>query len=164
MRWTRQLLITLALLILGCARGDWTTETLTLVDVTGTWEGPFYFKDQGAGSERTIRFVLQQNGPKVMGAVQGPDGAPSGSVEGLVNGEVFTWRMTGPLMNFPGGNPPIRSYSGETTVNSDEMSGRADGVFCPCTFVLRRVNTEANRERSRRCSDLRSAANWVKAK
>ena len=35
MRWTEAILIALALLSLGCARGDWTTETLTLVDVTG---------------------------------------------------------------------------------------------------------------------------------
>src|SRR5262245_39274648 len=28
-RWTAQLLIVLALSSLGCARGDWTTETLT---------------------------------------------------------------------------------------------------------------------------------------
>jgi len=58
------LLILLALSSLGCARSDWTTETLTLVDVTGTWEGPFYFTQVLIG-ERTIRFVLQQNGSKV---------------------------------------------------------------------------------------------------
>src|SRR6516165_2895547 len=40
MRWTRAFLIVLALFSLGCVRGDW-TETLTLVDVTGTWEGRF---------------------------------------------------------------------------------------------------------------------------
>ena len=34
MRWTGPLLIVIALLVVGCARGDWTTETLTLVDVT----------------------------------------------------------------------------------------------------------------------------------
>ena len=42
-RWTGQLLIVLALSGLGCARGDWTSQTLTLVDVTGTWEGPYRF-------------------------------------------------------------------------------------------------------------------------
>jgi len=140
------LLILLALSSLGCARSDWTTETLTLVDVTGTWEGPFYFTQVLIG-ERTIRFVLQQNGSKVRGEVQALDGAPIGSVEGLVNGEVLSWQMTGALMKLPQGNPPIKSYSGEATVTSDEMTGRADGNFCPCTLVLRRVNTEANREK-----------------
>jgi len=65
--------------------------------------------------------------------------------EGLVKGEVLTWRATGPLMKLPQGGPSIKSYSGETTVNSDEMSGRADGYYCPCTFVLHRVNTNSIR-------------------
>jgi len=41
LRFTGRLLLILALSSLGCARGDWTTETLTLVDLTGTWEGSF---------------------------------------------------------------------------------------------------------------------------
>src|SRR5262245_48916918 len=92
MRWTGPLLIALALSSLGCARGDWTTETLILVDVTGTWEG--VFKNQGR-VERTTRWVLQQKGGKVRGEAQGPDGAPLASIEGLVNGEVFSWRLAG---------------------------------------------------------------------
>jgi len=47
MRWTRRFLVVLALLSLGCARGDWTTETLTQVDVTGTWEEPCYGERSG---------------------------------------------------------------------------------------------------------------------
>ena len=39
-------MIVLTLLSLGCALGDWTTATMTLVDVTGTWEGPFRFMGQ----------------------------------------------------------------------------------------------------------------------
>jgi hypothetical protein len=66
------------------------TETLTLVDVTGTWEGPFRFGGSGAGFERTTRWVLQQTGAKVRGEARGLDGAPLASIEGLVvNGEVF---------------------------------------------------------------------------
>ena len=68
MRWTGPFLIVLTLLSLGCARGDWTTETLTLVDVTGTWEGQFRFGGPGGGAaERTTRWVLQQKGGKVRG-------------------------------------------------------------------------------------------------
>jgi len=37
MRWTGRLLIVLVLSSLGCVRGDWISQTLTLVDVTGTW-------------------------------------------------------------------------------------------------------------------------------
>src|SRR5215813_3469947 len=81
MRRVGRFLIVLALLSLGCARGDWTTETLTLLDVTGTWEGMFRLRGQSAGYERTIRWVLQQNGSKVKGEVQGPGGAEIGSIE-----------------------------------------------------------------------------------
>src|SRR5262245_55694524 len=101
MRWIGKFLIVLALLSLGCARGDWISETLTLVDVTGTWEAPVRFTvgsvDRRATVERRTRWVLQQKGAKVRGEVQGLDGAPWGSVEGLVNGEVFSWKLTGPL-------------------------------------------------------------------
>jgi hypothetical protein len=142
LRWTGLLLIVLALF--GCARGDWINETLTLVDVTGTWEGAFQFQGMTRGLERNTRWVLQQKGGKVRGEAQGPDGAPLASIEGLVNGEVFSWQLTGPFVLLPGGSASSRSYRGETTVNSDEMSGRADGQFCPCTVLLRRLGSEAS--------------------
>jgi hypothetical protein len=143
MRWTEKFLIVLALSSLGCARGDWISETLTLVDVTGTWEGPFRFGQAPGSAERTTRWVLQQKGAKVRGEVQGPDGAPLGSVEGLVNGEVFSWNVTGPFISIYSGSVPSRSYHGEAAVNSDELNGRADGPACPCTLLLHRVGSGA---------------------
>src|SRR5262245_38164493 len=143
MRWTGKFLIVLALSSLGCARGDWISETLTLVDVTGTWEGPFRFNIFKV--ERTTRWVLQQNGAKVMGEVQRPDGTPVGSVEGLVNGEVFSWNVTGTFVSPAQGNAPHSLYHGEATVNSDEMNGHAAGPNCPCAVVLQRVESGATR-------------------
>jgi hypothetical protein len=130
MRWTSQLLIVLALSSLGCARGDWISETMTLVDVTGTWEGPFRYT--GPVLERQQRWVLQQKGAKVTGEVL--EAAREGSIEGLVNEEVFKFNL-----NRRGLYTSSLSYSGEVTVNGDELNGRADGLSCPCTFVLRRV-------------------------
>ena len=149
MRWTGHLLIVLALLIAGCARGDWINQTLTLVDVTGTWEGPFQFQEPTRGVERTARWVLQQKGGKVRGEAQGRDGTPLGSIEGLVNGEVFSWRLTGQFVPFPAGNAPSRSYRGEATITLDEMSGRADGPNCPCTVLLRRAGSDARGKEAR---------------
>lgn len=148
MRWTAQLLIVLALSSLGCARGDWISQTLTVVDVTGTWEGPFRFGGF-YGFERTTRWVLLQNGSKVRGKVQGPDGAALASIEGLVNGEVFSWHVTGPFLTSPQGTPPNQSYRGEATITVDELSGRAVGRSCPCTFVLRRLGSDARGKESR---------------
>ena len=144
--WTGRLLIVLALSSLGCARGDWISETMTLVDLTGTWEGSFRF-DQGGQErqERTIRFVLQQKGQKVRGDAQAPDGNRLGTVQGLVNGEVFSWQLTGSLR--PGRDSSATYHSVVTINNSDALSGRADGAGCPCPFLLRRVNIEAIREK-----------------
>src|SRR5215470_8774376 len=146
MRWTRAFLIVLTLLSLGCARGDWTTQTLTLVDVTGTWEGQFNFFSPHR-VERTTRWVLQQKGGKVKGQVLGTAGTPVGSVEGLIKGEAFTWQLIGPFIALPSGNSGSGRYLGEAMVNSDEISGRASGDGCPCTFVLRRVGTQATGEK-----------------
>jgi len=144
LRRTGRLLIVLALSSLGCARGDWTSETLTLVDVTGTWEGLVNFRGMSGGIyEQTITLVLLQKGSKVNGAIQAPDGASGASIEGQVKGETFSWQMTGPLIKNPVGNPSGRSYRGEATVNSDELTGRADGQNCPCTLILHRVSTDA---------------------
>src|SRR5262249_47980168 len=143
-RWIGQLLIVLALSSLGCARGDWTTETLTLADVTGTWEGMFILRGFSSGFERSTRWVLQQNGQKVRGEVQGPDQASIASIEGQLNGEIFDWHLTGPFVRLPELNTSSKSYSGVATVNSDEMSGRADGPLCPCAFFLHRVGSDTS--------------------
>jgi hypothetical protein len=107
----------------------------------------FQLRGYSAGYERAMLWVLQQNGQKVKGEVQGPDGGPVGSIEGTVNGEVFSWRLTGPFIRLPNGAAPTLTYSGEAKVNGDELSGTADGLVCPCSVLLRRVNTEANREK-----------------
>ena len=144
MKWTGQLLIVLAVSVVGCARGDWTTETLTLVDVTGTWEGAF----RTASNERTTQWALQQKGGKVRGEVLGQDGTPVGSIEGLVNGEVFSWQTDGRFPKLAVGGAPSRKYRGESTITLDEMSGPADGLLCPCRVSLRRVGSDAGAKKT----------------
>ena len=103
MKWTGQLLIVLALLIFGCVRGDWIDKTLTLVDVTGTWEGVFKFSDPARGLERTTRWVLRQKGGKVRGEAAGLEGAQLAPIEGQVNGEVLSWQLTGQFFKWARG-------------------------------------------------------------
>lgn len=143
MRWTGRLLIVLAILIVGCARGDWIDQTLTLVDVTGTWEGVFKF--QGTSAERSTRWVLQQKGGKVRGEAHGLDGGRVAPIEGLVNGEVFSWQLTGQFFRWAPGKP----YRGQVTIAVDEMSGRADGYNCPCIVVLRRAASGTGEKEAR---------------
>jgi hypothetical protein len=127
MRWTGRLLIVLAaILSFGCAsRGDWISETLTLVDVSGRWEGTI-LTTRLTHTQRAIRMVLQQRGAKVTGEMAGGGAEFSfGKIEGLVNGDVFTFQA--------------RGIQGEATVDGAEMNGRASGDRCPCSIALRRT-------------------------
>src|SRR5262245_35864611 len=145
MRWTGRFLIVLTFFCLGCARGDWTTETLTLVDVTGTWEGVFKFSEPARGLERTTRWVLRQKGGRVRGEAEGLEGAQPAPIEGQVNGEVLSWQLTGQFFK----SARVTSYRGEATITLDEMSGRATGHNCPCTVLLRRAGDDARGKEAR---------------
>lgn len=82
------------------------------------------------------------------GKARETDGTATGSIEGMVNGEVFTWQWTDVSMRFLSGNVPNKSYRGEATIALDEMNGRADGPACPCTFVLRRVGGDPGQKKA----------------
>ena len=127
MRWTGRLLIVLALSSLGCFRSDWISETLTLVNVTGTWEGSFRY----GNTEQTTRWVLQQNGPKVTGELSWSRG--HGRVEGVVNGEVLALSVG------------IRA---ELAVDGDEMWGNTDDPLFAATAICRPCFLRFRRESS----------------
>jgi hypothetical protein len=90
--------------------------------------------------------VLQQKGAKGRGEVQRLDGAPVGSVEGLVNGEVFSFTLTGPFVSgYGSATLPGGSAHGEATVNGDELNGRVTSGGCPCAVLLHRMGSGAIR-------------------
>ena len=143
------LIVLVAILEFGCApRGDWISETLTLVDVSGTWEGMIRTKGAGVGQVATsIRLVLRQSGARVTGVAEnggGFLGFGGRNVNGHVNGDVFTFQ--------------VATFRGEATIDGVEMSGQGlggqgSGVVspCPCSIVLRRVGkggTSAKRPRA----------------
>jgi hypothetical protein len=134
MRWTGPLLIVLALSSLGCVRGDWTTETLTLIDVTGTWDGRLVFKGGSCGTvtgcERSLQLILRQRGASVSGEVTSSSLHVGGKkVEGVIKGELFTFR--------------IGALHGEASLSGDDLNGQAEGGSvnhsCPCTIPLHRA-------------------------
>jgi hypothetical protein len=129
----RVLGVVVVILALGCAtRGDWISETLTLVDLSGTWEGTVTAAPAHGRTTRTIRLVLKQTGARVTGELDGGwTGWLRAPVEGVVSGEAFTFRGA--------------EIQGEMTVSGVEMKGRADGYYCPCTIVLDRVGDARER-------------------
>src|SRR5262245_23711410 len=122
------LVVLMALASVGCARGDWISETLTLVDVSGTWEGTGVLRN---GEERSLRLVLRQRGSKVAGEIEGI-GRFRSAIDGVVNGESFSLTFQGTQTR----------YKGDATISGDEMHGKVDGGGCPCTMVLRRLGSD----------------------
>jgi hypothetical protein len=112
----------------GCARPDWIEQTLVTVDVTGAWSGT----PMTAGLNE-LRLELEQEGPKVKGAILGGAmrGARStpvgGAIVGTVAGDVFSFTQTN------------GDFRGELVVSGDEMKGQVTmGMLVP--ILLRRVN------------------------
>lgn len=81
------------------------------VDVSGTWIGTW---NAPGADEGTVRMQLQQKDGQVSGTLQvtgNTTGNPSGRLEGVVAGNVFSFRVP---------NDPL---SGDLTVAGDAMTG-----------------------------------------
>jgi hypothetical protein len=118
----------------GCTRRDWVGDMLVLTDVTGEWAGTVAWP----GSP-SFALVLRQEGPRVAGEASwggsGTVGNLSGSIQGVVEGELFSFNIIG----------SANTARGVLTVDGDEMDGVLDfptGAFantrCPCRLHLRR--------------------------
>jgi hypothetical protein len=121
----------------GCTRRDWVDDMLVLTDVSGTWNGTVQWTGPGTGPVN-FSWTLQQSGARVTGeSSMMPALAMHGRVEGLVNGEVFAFTVSGST-----------TVRGALTVDGDEMAGDVSfppapmgmGALsrCPCRVHLRR--------------------------
>ena len=116
----------------GCTRRDWVSDLLVLTDVSGTWNGTLQWSGPA-----NFSWTLQQDGARVTGeSSMTPSGTLNGRVEGLVNGEVFAFTVSGPS-----------TVRGALTIDGDEMTGevtlpittgQGSGFRCPCRVNLRR--------------------------
>ena len=103
-------------------------------DVTGTWEGTFFYLD--------FQFELEQQGSTVKGFMrlgagrsQNHFGAGDGPIEGTVAGDVFRFRQT------------VGRAEGEMrVVSEDEMDGRATIGEASRPLTLRRVSRPSSQE------------------
>ena len=79
----------------GCTRRDWVDDMLVLTDVSGTWSGTVVWS-----GNPNLSLRLGQSGSRVTGdASWGAAGnmpALSGPIQGVVNGEVFSFSIDGP--------------------------------------------------------------------
>jgi hypothetical protein len=121
----------------GCAKTDWIDRTLVTETVTGVWAGSMVSPDGQPAINQQVRLELQQQGGRVIGAIQSFGGGFSGRglqsgstpIEGSVAGDMFRFQDS------------RRMLIGELTVSGDEMSGQGTvGGSRPVTLSLRRVD------------------------
>ena len=75
-------------------------------DMTGTWTGELKGPDGGGGFQ--LSFVLKQEGDKLTGSVEGPQGEPIAISNGKVDGDKFSFDV---------------SFNGMTISHSGTFSG-----------------------------------------
>jgi hypothetical protein len=80
-------------------------------DVTGTWTGDMKAPDGSAGF--TISFTLKQDGVKLTGTVQGPQGDPIAISEGKVDGDKILFNV---------------SFNGMTIVHEGTVNAAGDEI------------------------------------
>jgi hypothetical protein len=97
-------------------------------DITGTWTGE---TDQGF----SLSFAFKQDGTKLTGTVQGPQGDPIAISDGKVEGDKVSFTVT---IEANGG----MKISHEGTINGNEikLSTKSDNAdFQPGPMVLKKV-------------------------
>jgi hypothetical protein len=107
---------------------------LAATDVTGTWVGEMKAPDGTAGFP--LSFTFKQDGTKVTGSVQGPQGDPIAISDGKIDGDKLTFSVSfnGMIINH------------ECTVTGDEMkltSKSNSGDFPDVAITLKRSKPAA---------------------
>jgi hypothetical protein len=106
---------------------------LAATDITGTWVGDLSTQD---GGTFPLKFNLKQDGSKVTGNVQSPDGDPLPISDGKIDGDKISFTVT---------------YNGmvihhEATISGDEIkvSSKTDNdQMPPMQFILKRSTDSA---------------------
>jgi len=101
----KTLLCVCAALIMAFPSGS----ALAATDVSGTWTGEFSGPNGGSGFQ--ISFTFKQDGDKLTGTVQGPQGDPIAISEGKMDGDKISFKVS-----FNG-----MTITHEGTVNGDEI-------------------------------------------
>ena len=105
-------------------------------DLTGTWTGEFKTPDGGQGFQ--VSFTFKQDGDKLTGTVQGPQGDPIAISDGKIDGDKFTFKVSFGEMTITH-EGTVNSAGDEIKLNS--KSDQAD--FPGGEMTLKRVKPPA---------------------
>ena len=111
----------------------WTGAALA-ADATGKWTGQMKGPDGSGDFE--ISFTFKQDGAKLTGSVQGPQGDPIEIIDGKVDGDKISFAIT--IFDFAGGT----KITHDGTISGDEIklnSKEEGGDFPAGSMTLKRV-------------------------
>ena len=120
----KKLLCVCAAMVLGLL-----AATAVAADITGTWTGEMKSPD---GNSYQIDFNFKQDGTKLTGSVQGPQGEPMEINNGTIDGDKFSFDVA-----FNG-----TTIHGQCTVEGDEikLTSKSDqGDFNGIAMTLKRA-------------------------
>jgi hypothetical protein len=66
---------------------------MAATDITGTWAGDMAGPDGGAGGFH-LSFTFKQDGDKLTGTVQGPQGDPIAITDGKIDGDKISFKVS----------------------------------------------------------------------
>ncbi|HTV10007.1 MAG TPA: hypothetical protein VMD97_13270 [Candidatus Aquilonibacter sp.] len=104
------------------------TSVFAATDMTGTWTGSIPSPD---GNSFALTFVFKQEGAKLTGSVQGPQGDPIAISNGKIDGDSFSFTVSF--------NGTTITHTGTITRDEIKMTTKSDhGDFPPQQMTLKR--------------------------
>ena len=97
-----------------------TTATAFAADLTGAWTGSMKSPN---GDDFQITFTFKQDGPKLTGTVQGPQGDPMDITDGKVDGDKFSFNVSFNGMTI--------KHDGTVTGDEIKMTTKSDNADFP---------------------------------
>jgi len=117
-----------ALLIVFSAR-----PLIAATDITGTWVGDLSTPD---GNTFPLKFNFKQDGSKLTGTVEGPQGDPLAINDGKIDGDKITFTVTF--------NDTVIHHEGTIDGDQIKVSSKSDnGQMPPMQFTLKRSTDAA---------------------
>jgi hypothetical protein len=114
-----------------------TVTALAAIDVSGTWTGSMAGPDGNAGFQ--LSFTFKQDGAKVTGTVQGPQGEPIAISDGKIDGNTLTFNVSFNGMTI--------THTGALNAAGDEikLTTKSDsGNFPASEMTLKRAKQSAS--------------------
>jgi hypothetical protein len=133
----KSLLCICAALAMALAPGS----ALAATDVTGSWTGDMKAPDGSTGF--TLSFTFKQDGAKLTGTVQGPQGEAIAISDGKVDGDKISFKVSVNGMVIAHEGTIVASPDGNSAGDTIKLGSQSDQMGNAGNFTLKRVKAAA---------------------